>query len=187
MALGVFCFTTVSLAQMPTAPNTGESQTGSKSPGNASTNPSIGTNGDTKVKSSDRRFLDRVVKLNAEEVDVSRIVSQNATDPQVRKFAMEMVNAHEKVASELTALASSKGVALPNERDNTKKWTEKKSRDVDENYVKLMNRAHKTMLGLFEKAAKSDDSEIAAFANKYLPDIHEYYYKSETLKSQIES
>jgi len=184
-AVAAFTLGTSASAQMPTTPGSPDSSSDNQGRANKQNSHSMATSDDTKLKYGDRHFIERVAKMNTEEVDVSRIASQNATNPQVRDFANEMVTAHEKVASALTTLAASKGVTLDNEKENTKKWMDKKANELDEDYVKRMESAHKTMIDLFEKAAKSDDSDVATFANTYLPDLRMHYSKAESIKGQV--
>lgn len=134
----------------------------------------------------DRHFLHRVAKLGFEEEEVSRIVSQSRTPSPVRDFAADLVAAHEKIRADLAVLASQKGVILPAEEKDLKPWVEKKPKTLEADYLKRVQRAHKTMIALFERAALSDDADIVAFANRYLSDLRQDYTKAEALKAQLQ-
>ncbi len=45
-----------------------------------------------------------------------------------------------------------------------------------------MVEAHEDAVSLFEKAAKSEDADIAAFAQKYLPKLQAHYTAAKDLK-----
>ena len=139
------------------------------------------------LTAAERHFIERTAKMNEEEVAISRVVAQNGAASQVRDFAAEMVSSHEKVGSELSTIASKKGVTLPEKSVSTQKWSESKPADIDEDYVKKMISEHKTLIELFEQAAKSNDADIAGFASTCLPDLRAHYTKAETLKNQVKS
>jgi len=88
-----------------------------------------------------------------------------------------MVSDHSNANSELMALAASKGVVLPakdtKEMKFEEKWS-KKTKGVDEDYMDEMVSDHKDAVDLFEKAAKSEDPDIAAFARKTLPTLQQH-------------
>ena len=169
---------------MPSTPSS-SSEDDSKALSNKHPDRSAKDDEKTPLKYSDRHFIERTMKMNTEEVNVSQIVAQSGATPQVREFASEMVMAHQKVASELGSLASKKNIEVPSKEEDTKKWAQKKQSDLDEDYVKHMISAHKTLIDLFEKAAKSNDADVASFASKYLPDLRTHYTEAETLKSQV--
>lgn len=72
------------------------------------------------------------------------------------------------------ALATSKGVSLPaaEEASTMETWSQRK--DFDHDYLQEMAVDHRTTVALFEKAAQSDDPEIAAFAHRTLPTLRHY-------------
>jgi putative membrane protein len=85
------------------------------------------------------------------------------------------------------ALAQKKGVMLP-ARDKTMKFEEKwskKTKDLDDDYVKEMVDDHQDAVDLFENAAKSDDPEIAAFAMKILPKLQQHLSMAKDLSKVV--
>jgi putative membrane protein len=68
------------------------------------------------------------------------------------------------------------------------KWEEKwskKTKDVDDDYIKTMASDHEDDVELFEKAAKSDDPDIAAFAQKTLPTLQHHLTMARDLKKTV--
>ena len=124
-----------------------------------------------------------------EEVQVSRLAAERAGNPQLRQFAQRMVQDHETVNRELRALAQSKGVDLTAEALENRQWdkiAQKKAKEFDEDYVEHLVEAHDDSVDLFEKASKSEDSEIAAFASKHLPTLQQHYSHAKELEKAID-
>jgi putative membrane protein len=139
----------------------------------------------TALSHSDKAFLEKAAKAGMKEVDVSQTVEERLTNPQVRIFAQMMVTDHAKANEELTALAARKGVNLPPDKMKyTEKWS-KKDKDLDEDYVKEMKDDHEEAVKLFEKASKSDDADIAAFAQKTLPTLQHHLSMVSELKNTV--
>jgi len=132
---------------------------------------------DSKLSHSDRSFLEKAAKSGMKEVTISQTAMDRMANPQIKQFAQMMVSDHSSANSELMALAASKGVVLPakdaKEMKLEEKWS-KKTKGVDEDYMEEMVSDHKDAVDLFEKAAKSEDPDIAAFARKTLPTLQQH-------------
>lgn len=136
------------------------------------------------VSDKDRDFLEKAAKAGFKEVAVSRAVLARSTDPKTREFAQMTVTDHAATNQELTTLAKSKFVSLPAETDADKeadKWAQK-SGNVDKAYLDEMISDHKEAVKLFEKGAKAEDADIAAFARKTLPKLKHHLEEAEALK-----
>lgn len=141
----------------------------------------------TQLSRGDRRSVEKLAKLGMEEVALSKLASERATNPQVRSFAQELVAAHEKVNNELSRLATTKNVVLPtDERPNLDKWSRKDADDFDEDYLEKMIDAHEDSVDLLEsKLQKADDTEIASFARTNLPAMQDHLRKAKSLKESV--
>ncbi|SRR6266540_574586 len=145
----------------------------------------VDTYGDTKLKHSDESFFEKAAKAGMKEVTVSETTLDRLTNPQVKAFAQMMVGDHSKANAELMALAAKKGVTLPpKETKFESKWS-KKTKDLDEDYMKEMVDDHEDAVKLFEKASKSDDAEIAAFAQKTLPTLQQHLTMARDLRKIV--
>jgi putative membrane protein len=123
---------------------------------------------------SDRSFIEKAAKAGMKEVDVSKAVEGRVTDPQVKATAQMMIADHTAANNELMALAGKKGVTLPvDDMKAGEKWS-KKSKDLDDDYIKEMKEDHEEAVKLFEKGAKADDPDVAAFASKTLPTLQHH-------------
>jgi putative membrane protein len=148
----------------------------SNSSSSSSSSPAVSSRADntTKLSHGDRAFLEKAAKAGMKEVDVSKSVESRLVDPQAKAFAQMMVSDHTQANTELMALASRKGVTLPDpDMKLGEKWS-KKTKDVDDDYIKEMKEDHEEVVKLFEKGTKADDPEIAAFASKTLPALQHH-------------
>lgn len=149
--------------------------------------PRESTTGGTVLKGSDKTFLEKAAVCGMKEVSVSQSVLNNLTNPEVRAFAQMIVSDHSNANAELMMLASSKGVTLP-AKDTAKlaeRWS-KKTGDLDEDYVEEMVSDHKDAVELFEKASRSQDAEVAAFAQKTLPKMQHHLEMAKDLEKKID-
>jgi putative membrane protein len=134
------------------------------------------------LKHSDRAFIEKAAKNGQAEVQISQIATERASNPDVKSFAQMVVSDHQQLNTELAALAATKGVTLPANDVKLSRWTDKKSTEFDKDYVKEMADQHDDSVSLFEKAAKSEDADIAAFAQKYLPKLQAHLTAAKSFK-----
>lgn len=140
-----------------------------------------------KLDRGDRNFFEKAAKSGMKEVAVSKATMDRLMNPQVKQFAQMMVGDHSKANAELMALAQKKGVVLPPKEDMKlmNEWS-KKTDEIDEDYMEEMVDDHEEAVELFEDASKSDDAEIAAFANKQLPTLRQHLTMAKDLKKIVD-
>jgi putative membrane protein len=136
----------------------------------------------TKLSHSDKTFIEKAAKGGMKEVAISQAVSAKLTGPGVREFAQMMINDHGAANTELAALAARKGVTLPTGDDGDAKHWAKNDKDVDDEYLEQMKDDHKQAIDVFERGAKTEDAEIAAFAQKMLPKLQAHLEQIKALK-----
>jgi putative membrane protein len=136
-----------------------------------------------ELSHSDKSFLEKAAKSGMKEVDVSKAVQGRLSDPQVTATAEMMVTDHTAANTELMALAARKGVTLPvDDMKVGEKWT-KKTKDLDDDYIKEMKSDHEDAVKLFEKGSKADDADVAAFAAKTLPTLQHHLAMVKEIKA----
>jgi putative membrane protein len=129
---------------------------------------------------SDNDFMKEAAIGGMSEVELGRLASTKATDPEIKKFGQMMVTDHSKAGAELKALAAKKNVQLPAELDSTHKsmldnLKNKSGADFDKEYVSEMVDDHETDLKAFqEKARNATDPDVKAFAEKVVPVIQKH-------------
>jgi putative membrane protein len=130
------------------------------------------TTAGSSLPAKDTRFIKNVAKAGMNEVDMGRLGADKAASSEVKQFAQKMVDDHGKANSELTSLAGSKNVQLPEHKDMSNKLADKSGADFDKAFMKQMVADHKKVVRELESEAKSGkDPDVKAFAEKTLPTV----------------
>lgn len=140
----------------------------------------------TALAQADRKFIESAVTGSLKEVTISQDVLAVLQDSNIRNFAEMIVRDHGAANIELAELAGRKGVIVP--VPDTKiddKWSPK-TKSVDKDYIKLMVNDHEEAIELFEKAGKSTDPAIAAFAQATLPTLQRHLALAKHLKRKVQ-
>jgi len=167
---------TAALAQMPTPTPT---------PADGTMSPTPTPTENANLSHGDKAFLKKAAKSGMAEVAISEAVMDHLSNAQLKSFAQMMVTDHTAANNELASLAATKGVQLPPQNpDLVTDWS-KKTDDVDATYVKKMVSDHEEAVKLFEKASKSTDADIAAFAQKTLPTLQHHLAMAQDFKNQM--
>ena len=147
--------------------------------------PASSASSNSALSRSDRTFFHKAAEGGMKEVSVSQAVMDHLTNSQVRDFAQTMIKDHTAANAALAVLAGNKGVTLPGADDSiADKWS-KKDNGADKDYIEEMVSDHKGVVKLFEKAAKSDDADISAFAQKMLPTLQHHLSMAEDLQKSM--
>lgn len=140
-----------------------------------------------KLDRSDRKFLEKAAESGMAEVTEAKTAQQKGSSDAVKQFAQRMETDHTKANDELKQLAGKKGVTLPTELARKHERAERKlegksGADFDKAYAKAEVKDHKDAVKLFEKASKSKDADIKAFADKTLPTLREHLQAAQDLE-----
>ncbi|NMM77742.1 DUF4142 domain-containing protein [Acidovorax sp. SRB_24] len=135
----------------------------------------------------DRTFMTKAAGSGLYEVEASRLAAQRASSGEVRDFAQMMVSDHEKANQELMALASARGVTLPQDMpaDKRKELDRlSKAKDFDAEYMRNTGvKEHKAAVALFEKASTSaKDADLKAWVAQKLPTLREHLEHAQNIK-----
>jgi putative membrane protein len=100
-----------------------------------------------------------------------------------------MVRDQQLLLGELEKIASHKNIELPKNISKSKskmlqKLRSKSGADFDKKFMKMMKIDHKRDVKEFQAATESQDSELAAFAEKFLPLIQEHLDKIKKLLNE---
>ena len=151
-----------------------------------STSPAAGT-----LAPEDRTFLNKAAVGGMAEVQLGQLAVKNAKSADVKAFGQRMIDDHSKVNSELTRLATSKGVTPPSELDSKKKATldrlSKLTGDqFDKAYMTDMVTDHEEDVAEFQKEANSGgDPDEKAFAAKTLPTLQEHLQLAKSIHAKL--
>ena len=139
------------------------------------------------IKHMDKKFIVKAAKSGMAEVDISRVVAERTTNPDVRTLAQMMADDHSKADDTLATLAASKGVTFPaKDMELTDTWTKKSAKDLDADYLSKMVSDHKDAVSLFEKEAdKGEDADAKAFASDTLPKLQHHLAMATDLQKTV--
>ena len=120
----------------------------------------------TAQSDDDKKFLATAAQSDVNEIKLSQLAQQKATNPAVKAFANKMVTEHKKMSASMTPFAESWGVAAPGDMDDDHKKEYQKlsglsGADFDKEYIDQMVSDHTKALDAFTDEAK--DTKDAKF------------------------
>jgi putative membrane protein len=128
----------------------------------------------------DQKFVMEAAGGGAAEVELGKLATERATNPDVKSFGQRMVDDHSKAGDELKVLAATKKIALPTDLDPKEKalrdrLTKLQGAAFDRAYMDAMVKDHETDVRAFQAESKSGrDPEVKAWAAKTLPTLEEH-------------
>jgi putative membrane protein len=139
----------------------------------------------------DQHFMVTAALSNLSEVQTGRLALERSGNSEVRRFAQMMIDHHTGANRQLEALASRKGVTMPGRPDeahaaDAAHLAELHGPDFDREYMGLMVGEHAKAVSLFEdKAGKTADPEIRAYAQRTVKDLQEHLRMARDLNGRL--
>jgi putative membrane protein len=142
---------------------------------------------------TDEAFISQAAQNGNAEIQTSKMALEKASDPKVKEFAKQMINDHTQANDELKAIASAKGVEVPDDPSLLQKGkamimlSTAEGATFDRRYAESMGvTAHEDNIQLFEKAAGSaEDPEVKAYAQKVLPKLQAHLKMAQELVNSL--
>jgi putative membrane protein len=132
-----------------------------------------------KIAKADERMMKNLAQANIAEIETGKLAQEKAAKDEVKKFGQTMVDDHTKSLTELQALASQKGVELPNEPDTKHKATATalkalNGENFDKQYMSMAGLSdHKKTHEMLQKVQReAKDPDLKAYAGKTIPVVH---------------
>lgn len=153
------------------------------------------SSGPTEANEETSEFISKVSQLSDENVRLSQIASQRASNDQVKTLAQQVQQSSQSLQSELGNLAQTRNVLIPTGReggafggDDTSEWQNKDRDDFDKDFVKRVVKLHKDAIDALEDYAREGnaDPELAAFAQKHIPVLREQLRQAESIERQVD-
>jgi putative membrane protein len=128
-----------------------------------------------KVKAqsdNDKNFLAAAAQGGRNEIKLSELAEEKATNPAVKAFAQKMVKEHNEMKDGMKPFADSWGLIMPTgvDEDHQKEWdklTGMSGADFDKEYISQMVTDHSKALDAFTKEAKdTKDTKFQAVVLK---------------------
>ena len=149
----------------------------------AQTTPSLST--------TDATFINTVGAGGIAEVKFGQVAQTQATRPNVRAFATQMVTDHTAAGNALSALAQQKQMTPPSDMDlNHKTKYDQLSNiagtEFDRVYIQGQVEDHTAVVNAFQTEITSGtDADVKAFAQKYLPTVQHHLEMARVLQAQF--
>ena len=131
------------------------------------------------LSSADQKFFEAAAQSDLAEIQTGELAQQKGSSDEVKKLGAMLVKDHTKSSADLKSLAAAKGVTLPTEPSAKQKKVAESLQKLegekfDAEFREEQKKMHKEAIAVYEKAAKSKDAEVAAFAQKTLPTLKEH-------------
>lgn len=141
------------------------------------------TNNDT-IDAND--FLEEASAKGVAEIETARKALEQSQSEQVKEFANTMIKDHAAANEKMAELAASKNLEISDEAtlmDKAKAMIleARDGESFDAAYANNQVAAHEQTIELFERAARSDDAEVASFAEETLPKLKEHLKEAQAL------
>jgi putative membrane protein len=140
------------------------------------------------VVTADQNFILAAAQGGMTEVKLGDLAAQNGTRADVKEFGQMMVKDHSAINADLKALASQKGVTLPDSLDTkhqgmVDKLAALSGSAFDEAYISAMVKGHKMDAKAFKaESVATTDADIKSFVDKSLPVVEMHLEHIKTMK-----
>lgn len=136
-------------------------------------------------------FVEEVSAKGIAEVESAKLALEKSKSADVQAFAKKMISDHSAANRELTGIATRKNLEVSDEAELTTKAKKfvlelRDDQSFDEAYANNQVEAHEDTIELFERAAISDDAELAAFAKQTLPKLKQHLQMANTLAAKYD-
>ena len=113
---------------------------------------------------NDKKFLAKAAQSDVNEIKLSELAEQKATNPSVKAFAKKMVMEHKMMSSSMKPFADSWGLTAPMDvdQDHKDEWNKLNGlsgKDFDKEYMSAMVSDHGKALDAFTSEAKDTKDE----------------------------
>lgn len=144
-----------------------------------------------KLDRHDQEFLRQAADINLVEIELGKVAEKVSTDPKVKKYAQNIVKDHSEANQKLARLAASKGYALPNQvpssdRHELSSLEKQQGAKFNKDFLAFNIKGHEKAIALYQRqAAKTQDPDIKAFAEKMLPHLKEHLAMAQSSNLEV--
>ncbi len=139
------------------------------------------------MSKADATFIKKAAGGGMAEVELGRLATEKASNPDVKQFGQRMVDDHSKANDQLKQVAAEKHVTLPTSISAKDKATKAKLEALsgdqfDRAYMEDMVKDHKQDVAEFQKASKSaSDPQIKDWASQTLPTLQDHLKEAQRI------
>lgn len=125
--------------------------------------------GAVAVATNDQQFMTMAAKDGMKEVNMGQMAAEKGQSDEVKKLGSQIAADHTKANTQLTNLATKKGVKLDT-RFKMDKMSKKDMENFDQSWLAMMVMDHEKDIKAYETQAKTGtDPELKAWAGKTVP------------------
>ena len=138
-------------------------------------------------------FVKKAAVDGIAEVELADLALERAASDDVKTLANHIKQDHQRANEQLNAIATQKGLQVPQQTDAKHKRDKDRLAKLDGNefdnaYVKAMIKEHEKDIKEFEKQAKNGkDAELKTFANNALPKLREHLDHAKQIEKGLQA
>lgn len=143
-------------------------------------NASAADSGDIGLKPDEIEFMTEATKGGLTEIALSELVQQKSDNKRIQDFATMIIQDHSSANSQLSTLAGTKSVSLPDTLSRVNemkpgKLAGEKGMDFERDYLETMIQDHKKAIADFDEAQKkAENPRLRAWISNTLPDLQKH-------------
>lgn len=146
-----------------------------------------------KHSAVDAKFMVQAGQSDQTEIKTSQLALDRTSNPEVRKYAQQMIDEHTKSSSELKPLAEQEGVTLstnlaPKQQALYDKLSKLNGEQFDQAYMVGQTQAHVATAAIYRKEIRSGkDTQVKQFARQVLPTVEGHLKEARAMSSNMAS
>jgi putative membrane protein len=139
---------------------------------------------------TDQEFIAQALEMNLGEVNTSQLAIKMASNDDVKKFAKQMVEDHDKLGKKLLDLANSKRVVVPTgipvqQAQRMQTLTRLTGKDFDRQYMDMMVRDHEQAVKMCERCEKSKDENVSKLCKDTLGELRDHLKEARAIQEKL--
>ena len=135
----------------------------------------------SQMSALDNQFVMDAAHGGMAEVQLGQLALQRSTNPEVKRFAQQMIQEHSRANEELMRLATQKGITPPTDvgpkyRAAMMRLMQLSGRDFDQAYMNEAGvNSHLESAAIYQRqAGLGQDPDLKAFATRILPRVQDH-------------
>jgi putative membrane protein len=162
-------------------------------PSGMSDSSATATKSGTSLSLADKTFVRKAAQGGMAEVQFGQLATEKAASDDVKKFGQRMVDDHTKANDQLKALASGKGIDVPQslslkDKATLNQLSKLSGAAFDRAYMKDMVMDHTQDVAEFQHESKlAKDPDVKNFAAQTLPTLQDHLQQAKSLAPSSKS
>ena len=140
----------------------------------------------------DRDFIQDQLEDGQAEINLGKLASERAANPQVKAFAQTMVKDHQMAADELKQAASSANVQITpaepdgDHQDASEELAKLSGREFDRRYMEMMVEEHEEAVNELEKQQDAENPQVRQWVTKTLPKVQQHLEQARQIQQSLQ-